>query len=89
MQQAYERLVRAAWDMAETKGEAKGRAEGEAEGEDNGKAKALIALMRQRFKSVPRQVAKRVVQASSDELSMWLERVLTAKSPEAAGAKSC
>ena len=68
-------------------GKAEGRIEGEAkgriEGEAKGQAKALTTMLRQRFKSVPRQVTKRIAQASSKELNVWLKRVLTAESPEA------
>ena len=67
----------------EAKGRTEGRTEGRIEGEAKGQAKALTTMLRQRFKSVPRQVAKRIAQASSEELSVWLKRVLTAESPEA------
>ena len=54
-----------------------------AEIEAKGRAAVLIILLRQKFKSVPRDVARRVAQASSEELDRWALRVLTAESPEA------
>jgi len=78
---AKEALVTGA-DMLRAEGEAKGRAKGKAEGKAEGKTELLTRLLRLKYGEVPEPALALLRQASSEELDLWAERVLTAATLE-------
>ncbi len=78
-----EAIVKTAAEQLLERGEAKGRAEGRAEGEAKGRAESLLKLVHLKFGSVPRAVEMAIREADTEQLNRWLERVLSADSPEA------
>ncbi|HEX9764126.1 MAG TPA: hypothetical protein VGA39_02485, partial [Candidatus Acidoferrales bacterium] len=60
-------------------GEAKGRAEGEAKGEVKGEAKVLVRLAEKKFGPLPDRARARIEAAGAEQLLLWAERVLTAR----------
>ena len=63
-------------------GKAEGRAEGKAEGRAEGKAELLLRQLTRRFGALPESASARLTAATSDELDLLAERVLTATTLE-------
>ncbi|HLQ39026.1 MAG TPA: DUF4351 domain-containing protein, partial [Planctomycetota bacterium] len=59
---------------------AKGRTEGRTEGRAEGRAELLLGLLRKRFGQLPGGVTTRVQQATLEDLELWAERILDARS---------
>jgi predicted transposase YdaD len=66
----------------EAMGEARGKAAGRAEGKAEGKAELVLRQLTLRFGSLPEGVRARVRAATSEELDLLAERVLTAATVE-------
>ena len=54
----------------------------EQKGMEKGEAKALLRLVRAKFGPPEPAVAARIAAAASAQVERWLERMLTAKSPD-------
>lgn len=63
--------------MAESRAE--GMAQGISQGMARGKADLLLRLMRRRFGSLPSAVEQRVLSAEAEDLDLWGEAVLDAR----------
>jgi len=61
---------------------AEGKAEGKAEGRREGRADVLRRQLQRRFGDLPAEVAARLAVADSDQLDLWLDRVLDRASLE-------
>ncbi|MCK6520781.1 DUF4351 domain-containing protein [Myxococcota bacterium] len=64
----------------EARGEARGKELGKELGKQLGVRELLVRLLRQRFGSLPPEVAGRVEAAQLDELNLWTSRLLEARS---------
>ena len=72
--------IRQEWEAAaEERGKERGLVEGERRGELKGQAKTLLTLLKLRFVELPNDVPQRLLEASSDDLDRWTERILEAK----------
>lgn len=68
--------------FAREEGWEEGREEGREEGEKRGEAKALLRLVQAKFGPPGPVVESRIQAAESVQLEQWLERILTANSPD-------
>jgi len=68
--------------LAREEGWEEGREEGREEGEKHGEAKALLRLVQVKFGPPEPAVAARIAAAESAQVERWLERILTANSPD-------
>ncbi|MDX1588439.1 MAG: DUF4351 domain-containing protein [Oleiphilaceae bacterium] len=66
----------------EQRGEQKGEKRGEKRGEQKGVRKTLIKLLTRRFGPLDNDTSERIQQASPEEVELWLERILDARSLE-------
>ena len=67
------------WDLPLIEqGRAEGRAEGEARGRAEGEARVLRRLLRLKFGDLPATLETRLTAASTDQIELWADRVLTA-----------
>ena len=62
--------------------EARGRQEGHREGRQEGLADAVLRLLTRKFAEVSEDARSRVLSADVEQLSLWIDRVLTADSVE-------
>jgi hypothetical protein len=69
-------------EEGEARGEARGEAKGEARGLVKGGAQWLRKLMQRRFGPLPAAVDAAIATASFEQLDRWLDRVLSAETPE-------
>ncbi|MCQ9618230.1 Rpn family recombination-promoting nuclease/putative transposase [Paenalcaligenes niemegkensis] len=67
----------------EDRSEAKGKAKGKVEGRSDGERQLLLKLIKLKFGSVPDWVQAKLDQASSGQMDVWGERILTADSLDA------
>ncbi|MGI9250231.1 MAG: DUF4351 domain-containing protein [Pseudohongiellaceae bacterium] len=51
-------------------------------GRAKGKAEAFDRLMKRKFGSLSQGVEKQIEQASPEQIESWLDKILTAQSPE-------
>ncbi|MBF0183925.1 MAG: Rpn family recombination-promoting nuclease/putative transposase [Magnetococcales bacterium] len=72
--------ARGAVELARKEGEQKGRQEGEQLGEQKGKADTLLRLLQRRFGQVSGPIKEKVTEASLEQLEVWTDRILDAKS---------
>jgi predicted transposase YdaD len=68
--------------LAREEGWEEGREEGREEGEKHGEAKALLRQLQVKFGPPEPAVAARIAAAESAQVERWLERILTANSPD-------
>jgi hypothetical protein len=69
-------------EMIALEGQARGKAEGRAEGKAEGKAELVLRLLTLRFGPLPEAATARVSAATSEELDLLAERVLTGTTVE-------
>lgn len=68
--------------LAREEGWEEGREEGREEGEKRSEAKALLRLVQTKWGPAEPTVVARIEAAEAAQLEQWLERILTAKSPD-------
>jgi predicted transposase YdaD len=78
MTSVLETLARRRYEEGREEGRAEGEARGREEGREEGRREAMRDTIRLRFGEVPPALEQRIAQASGEDLTLLLERVLTA-----------